>query len=193
MSPPAWRFLANSCPVCTAPLCRYDLPIIFQRMHPSLRSPAAWLLLALSLPASLQAAGLEIVRIFPGWHSAESFHRITEYFGGKENTGGVTVLRSQSAELAGYYWFLRLKNPAARVAGARFELQVITPAAPEPKTFTFAADIPAGSSLFQLGLTGSDWPEAKARPAAWYLRLLAADGTTLLARESFLWELPGKP
>jgi hypothetical protein len=162
-------------------------------MHQSFRSPAAWLLLALSLPAPLQAAGLEIVRIFPGWHSAESFHRVTEYFGGKGNTGGVTVLRSQSGELAGYYWFLRLKNPAAPVAGARFELQVITPAAPEPKTFTFAADIPTGSSVFQLGLTGGDWLGAKSRPAAWHLRLLAADGTTLLARESFLWELPGTP
>jgi hypothetical protein len=162
-------------------------------MHPSLRRPAAWLLLALSLPASLQAAGLEIVRIFPGWHSSESFHRVTEYFGGKENTGGVIMLRSQSAELAGYYWFLRLKNPAAPVAGARFELQVITPVAPEPKTFTFAADIPAGSSLFQLGLTGGDWPGAKARPAAWHLRLLAADGTLLLSRESFLWKLPERP
>jgi hypothetical protein len=162
-------------------------------MQPSLRSAAAWLLLALFLPASLQAAGLEIVRIVPAWHSAESFHRLSEYFFGKKNTGGVTVLRSQSGELAGYYWFLRLKNPAAPVAAAKFELQVITPAAPEPKTFTFAADIPAGSSLFQLGLTGGDWPGAKARPAAWHLRLLAADGTTLLARESFLWELPGKP
>lgn len=161
-------------------------------MHPSLRSPATWLLLALSLPACLQAAGLEIVRVFPGWHSAESFHRVTEYFGGKENTGGATVLRTQSAEPAGYYWLLRLKNPDAPVTGAKFELQVITPVAPEPKTFTFAADIPAGSSLFQLGLTGGDWPGAKARPAAWHLRLLAADGTTLLARQSFLWEMPGK-
>jgi hypothetical protein len=85
-----------------------------------------------------------------------------------------------------------LKNPHAPVSGARFELQVISPAAPEPKIFTFAADIPSGSSLCQLGLTGSDWPGARARPDAWHLRLLAADGTTLLARESYLWEMPVK-
>jgi len=78
------------------------------------------------------------------------------------------------------------------VAGARFELQVITPAAPEPKTFTFAADIPAGSSLSSSALTGSDWPEAKTRPAAWHLRLRAADGTALLARESFPLGAAGK-
>lgn len=162
-------------------------------MHLSSRSLAAWLLLGLTLPTIIRADGLEIVRIMQGWRSADSFHRITEFFGGKSSTGGITELRSQSTEPAGYYWFLRLKNAGAPVVGARFELQVITPAAPEPKTFAFAADIPAGSSLFQLGLTGSDWPGAKARPVAWNLRLLAADGTTLLARQSFLWALPEKP
>jgi hypothetical protein len=161
-------------------------------MHRSFRSSAAWFLLALSLPVSLRAGGLEIVRILPGWHSEESFHRVSEFFGGKENTGGVTVLRSRPAELAGYYWLLRLKNADAPVPGAKFELQVISPAAPEPKTFVYPADIPAGSSLFQLGLTGGDWPGPKVNPAAWHLRLLAADGTTLLTRQSFLWELPEK-
>ena len=162
-------------------------------MHLSLRSPAVWLLAALTLPLSARAGSMEIVRIFPAWHSADSFHRVTEFFGGKENTGGVTVLRSQPTALAGYYWFLRLKNTGGSVTPARFELEVITPAAPEPKTFAFPADIPAGSSTFQLGLPGGDWPGAKARPDAWRLRLLAADGTLLLTKESFLWEMPEKP
>lgn len=162
-------------------------------MHLSSRRLAAWLLLGLALPAIIRADGLEIVRIMPGYRSAESFHGISEYFGGKGSSGGTTVLRSQPAELAGYYWLLRLKNGGPAVAGAKFELQVISPAAPEPKTFTFAADIPAGRSLLELSLTGCDWPGAKARPVAWNLRLLAADGTTLLARQSFLWEQPQKP
>lgn len=151
------------------------------------------LLLPFLLPASVQAAGLEIVRVFTGWRDAAAFQRVTEYLGGKENTGGITVLRSQPGEHAGFYWLLRLKNGGAPLASAKFELQVISPATPEPKTFTFSADIPAGSSLYQLGLTGTDWPGAKARPAAWCLRLLATDGKTLIAKESFLWELPGKP
>jgi hypothetical protein len=148
------------------------------------------LLFTLLPPASVSATDLEIVRVLPGWRSAESFHRLSEYFGGKENDGGIKVLRSQPAEHAGFYWLIRLKNPHALVSGARFELRVISPAAPEPKTFTFTTDIPSGSSLCQLGLTGSDWPGAKAQPDAWHLRLLAADGTTLLARESYLWEMP---
>lgn len=161
-------------------------------MHPSLRLPAASLLIALLTAVSISAADLKIVRVFTGWRSAESFHRLSEYLGGRESDGGIKVLRSQPAEQAGYYWLVRLKNPHAPVSGARFELQVISPTAPEPKTFIFAADVPSGGSVFQLGLTGSDWPGAKAQPDAWHLRLLAADGTTLLARESYLWELPAK-
>ena len=150
------------------------------------------LLLLLSLPASVRAAGPEIVRVFTGWRDAASFQRVSEYLDGKENTGGLIVLRSQPGARAGFYWLVRLKNDGAPLAGAKFELQVVTPTSPEAKTFTFPADVPAGSPLYQLGLTGADWPGAKARPAAWQLRLLAADGKTLIAKESFLWELPGK-
>jgi hypothetical protein len=158
-----------------------------------LRLSSFGLLLLLFLPASVRAAGPEIVRVFTGWRDAASFQRVTEYLDGKENTGGIIVLRTQPGARAGFYWLVRLKNDDAPLAGAKFELQVVTPTSPEAKTFTFPADVPVGSPLYQLGLTGADWPDAKARPAAWQLRLLAADGKTLIAKESFLWELPGKP
>lgn len=157
-----------------------------------LRSRLSPLCLLLALPASAHAASLEIARVFTGWRDAASFQRLTEYLDGRESTGGITMLRSRPGERAGYYWLVRLKNGGASLPGAKFELQVITPAAPEPKTFTFSADIPAGSPLYQLGLTGADWPGPKARPVAWHLQVLAADGTTLIAKESFLWEMPGK-
>jgi hypothetical protein len=168
------------------------LPVILQYMGRPLRLSSLGLLLFFSLPASVRAAGPEIVRVFTGWRDAASFQRVTEYLDGRENTGGIIVLRSQPGARAGFYWLVRIKNDAP-LAGARFELQVVTPTSPEAKTFTFPVDVPVGSPLYQLGLTGADWPEAKARPAAWQLRLLAADGKTLIAKESFLWELPGKP
>ena len=161
-------------------------------MQPPAGLSSLCLLLALALPSSGHAASLEIERVFTGWRDAASFQRVTEYLDGKENTGGITVLRSRPGERAGYYWLVRLKNGGAALPGAKFELQVITPAAPEAKTFRFSADIPAGSPLYQLGLTGADWPGLKARPVAWHLRVFAADGTTLIAKESFLWEMPGK-
>ena len=150
------------------------------------------LLLAPALTVPGRAASLEIVRVFTGWRDAASFQRVTEYLHGRENTGGINVLRSRPDERAGYYWQVRLKNGGAALPGVKFELQVITPAAPEAKTFTFSADIPAGSRLYQLGVTGADWPGPKARPVAWHLQVFAADGTTLIAKESFLWEMPGK-
>jgi hypothetical protein len=161
-------------------------------MHRSFRVLATLLVLALLPVAYVSAADLEIMRVFTGWRSAESFSRLSEYFGGKENSGGIIVLRTQPAERAGYYWLVRLTNKSAGWPGCRFELQVISPIAPEPKTFTFNADIPPGGSVFRLGLTGMDWPGAKGRPVAWQLRLLGSDGATLLARESFLWERPEK-
>jgi hypothetical protein len=161
-------------------------------MNRSSRFLVTLLVLALLPVAFASAADLEIVRVFTDWRSAESFSRLSEYFGGKENSGGIIVLRTQPAERAGYYWLVRLTNKSAGRPGGRFELQVISPIAPEPKTFTFSADIPPGGSVFRLGLTGTDWPGAKSRPVAWQLRLLASDGTTLLAKESFLWERPGK-
>ena len=161
-------------------------------MPRSFRSLAPLLLLVLLPAAPVSAADLEIVRVFTGWHTAESFHRLGEYFGAKEKNEGITVFRTQAGEHSGYYWLVRLKNKSSRMSGNRFELQVISPSAPEAKTYTFPADIPPGSSVFQLGLTGTDWPGAKSRPVAWQLRLLAADGTSLLAKESFLWELPAK-
>jgi hypothetical protein len=146
-------------------------------------------LLLLTLPP---AAGLEVVRVVTNWRDAASFQRISEFLHGRENTGGMVILRSQPGERAGLYWLVRLKNRGIPIAGARFELQVITPAAPEPKTFTFPAAVPTGSPVYELGLTGADWPDAKVRPAAWRLRLLAADGRTLIGEKSFLWELPEK-
>jgi hypothetical protein len=161
-------------------------------MPTSFRLPTFLFLLSLLTAVSTSAADLKIVRVFTGWRSAASFRSIREYFGGKENDGDARVLRSQPGQRAGYYWLVRLKGRHPPIVGAKFELQVISPVSPETKTFIFPAGIPSGSCLFRIGLTGSDWPGVRAQPDAWRLSLLAADGKTLLARESYLWEMPAK-
>jgi hypothetical protein len=140
----------------------------------------------------VRAADLEILRIWPGWRDAESFDRISEYFGRGENTGRQLVLRTQSDARGGYYFLVRLKSAAA-IATAKFELSVIRPDTPEPKTYTFTAAVPAKETVFQLGLTGTDWPAGqKANPVAWKLALLGTDGRVLVEHTSFLWEMPAK-
>jgi len=144
---------------------------------------------ALPLPASAPAGGVRLVRVWPEWHAAESFARLSEYFGGGENTGGRTVLRSQPKERAGYYFLVRTETAAA-VVGARIELQVLLPGATEPKSFSFTADLAAGTHVTLAGLTGADWPSEKTTPAAWHLAVLAADGKVLAEEKSFLWAVP---
>lgn len=140
--------------------------------------------------AHARAGGVTFVRVWPGYRAAESFDRISEYFTGRENTGGRTVLRSQPDQRAGFYFLVRLKNAGAVVAGAAFELNVISPASATPRRFTFKASLPAGEHVFDCGLTGADWPNAKAHPVAWKLVLRASDGAVLAETQSFLWSKP---
>lgn len=138
------------------------------------------------------AADVEFLRIWPGWRDADSFDRISEYFGRGEHTGRDVTLRTQNQPREGYYFLARLKSTVA-LTGARFELSVIRPDHPEPRTHSFPVSIPARETVFQLGLTGSDWPMgAKANPVAWRLTLLGADGRVLAEHKSFLWEKPAK-
>jgi hypothetical protein len=148
------------------------------------------LLLLLGL-GSARAAELTIVRIFTGWREASSFKRISEYFDGKENTGRDAVLRTHPAQRSGYYFLVRVTNPAApRPVTAR--LQVITANGAQPRVFEFSPALGSGDTVFHLGLTGPDWADAKANPVAWKLDLTAADGQVLATEKSYLWEKPAK-
>ena len=147
------------------------------------------LLFLLALTPTLHAADLKLVRVWPGYRTADSFSRISEYFSGKENTGDQAIVRSQGANRAGFYFLVRTETAAA-VAGARVEVQVLLPGVEKPRTFTFPADVPAGSHVTLAGLTGPDWPGEKTQPVAWHLAVLAPDGTVLASEQSFLWSLP---
>lgn len=140
-----------------------------------------------SLSCALSASEVSFVRIWPAWREAESFVRISEYFGGGENTGRQTVLRTQAGQRSGYYFLVRTGNSGGALPGAKFELKLIKPDSPVTRTYTFPATVPAGGHVFNLGLTGSDWPGKDIHPVAWQLRLIAADGRELGAGQSFLW------
>ena len=150
-------------------------------------------LLSLALAAaSAPASEVTIVRAFSGWREAASFKRISEYFDGHENTNGETVIRTHPGQRAGYYFLVRAANPGAPL-GVKIKLEVITPSGAVPKNFMFSADLKSGDTVLDLGLTGEDWPDAKANPVAWKLDLLAADGRILATEKSYLWEKPATP
>jgi hypothetical protein len=146
----------------------------------------------LAATCGLCAADVEFLRVWPGWREAAAFDRISEYFGGKENTTRNVVLRTQPEPRDGYYFLVRVKT-ASVVEGAKFELHVIRPDAPEPKVFQFPVTVPAKETVYQLGLTGIDWPAGdKANPVAWKIALVGSDGRVLAEHKSFLWDKPGK-
>lgn len=139
-----------------------------------------------AMPLASHAADVEFVRIWPAWRTTESFDRISEYFDGQENTGSHTVLRSQPDTRAGYYFLVRTRT-TLNAADAKFVLQIIKPDAPQAKTYTFPVGLIGREVVFNLGLTGIDWPDRKAHPVAWRLALLNGKGEELASRESFLW------
>jgi len=149
-----------------------------------------------SATAAIENNSLKFVRIWPSWRSADSFLRISEYFGGGENRSSQTILRSQPAERSGFYFLTRIKNAEAALPDAHFELQIIRPDSPHAVTYRFPSTIETGSHVYLLGLTGSDWPDFNDKPAedvhpvSWRLRILDSQARELLHSESFLWAQP---
>ena len=147
------------------------------------------LLAFLLLLPPLGAADVELVRVWPGYRTADSFVGIREYFGRPEAASGRTILRSQPADRSGYYWLLRTRSTEV-IPGAVVELSIIRPGRTEAETHRFPAPLPAGSQPVLVGLTGADWPDPEQAPLAWRIRILDADGTPLAEERSFLWSLP---
>jgi hypothetical protein len=136
------------------------------------------------------AGDVSFVRVWPGWRDEDPFMRISEYFTGHVNMGGRIILRTQPQARAGFYFLVRVRTDRRLITGAHFAVSVIIPASPEPETFDFPTDIPAGGKVYQLGLTGIDWPGKKTYPVAWKLDLIGSDGALLATQQSFLWSKP---
>ncbi len=147
-------------------------------------------LLLLSAPLLLSGA-TTIVRVWPSYREAESFRRISEYVGGTENSGREIVLRTQPEAHAGYYLLTRIQADDA-AAGAALLVEVVLPGDPTIRTFSFPGGLRAGEHVYQIGITGTDWPSAKTRAAAWRVSARAASGETLAELTSFLWSAPAE-
>jgi len=144
--------------------------------------------MAVALPAS----DLTIVRVFTGWRDAASFKRIAEYFDGREHTHGQIVLRTQPGRREGYYFLVRTANPGAP-RPVKITLEVMAPGESKTRSYAFDTDLGSNETVLNLGLTGADWPDAKANPVAWKLTVLSADNQPLATEKSYLWEKPGTP
>ena len=116
---------------------------------PRMRLPFIVVGLLLAAFAPLHAAEVELARVWPGWRDAESFERVSEFFTGKENAGKQVILRSRPETRGGYYFLVRAINPGGEIAGTKFVLQIITPAQPLAKTFTFSSHLAPGTTAYR--------------------------------------------
>lgn len=151
-----------------------------------MKPKALFLALSLLSAGNAFAAAPQIVRAWGDWFPASDFERLGEFFGGKETHPGRCVLRSQETQREGWYLVLRLKETLDLTEKAAWRLELLLPNERSPRVHTYP--ITESSKVYQLGLTGNDWPEAKAKPVAWRVSLVNADGTVKAAYKSFLWE-----
>ncbi|HEY4301733.1 MAG TPA: hypothetical protein VGM73_12730 [Candidatus Didemnitutus sp.] len=132
---------------------------------------------------------VQIEHAYAGWREAVSFKRISEYFTGRENTGGEIILRTHPTERGGYYFLVRVDNTGAPVP-VKMNVRIISPDSGVARSFTFSPTLPVGRSLFDLGLTGPDWPGKNTHAVAWRLDIVDNAGNVLASEKSYLWEKP---
>jgi hypothetical protein len=142
--------------------------------------------------------------ILTRWQPERDFKRISEYFTGREDTGGDAIVRSDAANRSGMYF--RIGFPLGKTFPAGSVLLVEYIRGDSPGTHTHSFELPPLTrwpfAELCIGLTGKDWPgkpdklneqDENLRLVAWRLTLKDAGGTVLFRRHSFLWELPPPP
>lgn len=166
-------------------------PVALRRRALSLWGAFVLLLALGPVPAvAAPTESVSIVRIWPGYRTAESFKTVGELFDGGEREGGRIVRRTQPAAREGFYFLTRLKL-AQPLPGSEVRLEWVLPASANVVTHRFALDLPSGEPVLHLGITGADWPGGVSRPVAWRLSVRDAGTGRLLAQsQSSLWTAP---
>jgi hypothetical protein len=132
-----------------------------------------------------------IEEIKPRYMETEQFKRISEYMSGKEYLGDRIILRSTPEQRAGYYFTLIIEEDVRQLPkGTVIIGEFYTPKSVEVQTheFTMPNTRTSTNEIF-VGLTGEDWPEKSAVPAAWRFTIKDPNGMVLGEKQSYLWSL----
>lgn len=116
---------------------------------------------------------------------------MSEYLTGKENLGNRVIIRTDRSERAGYYFVLILDEQVRDLpAGTYIEGEFYTPKSLDKQAHTFKlpSKLPKTKEVF-IGLTGEDWTDKNAVPAAWRFTIRNSNGDVLATEKSYLWSL----
>ena len=134
---------------------------------------------------------LKIVAVTPRYMETEQFKRIAEYMTGKENPGRRVIMRTNPRQRNGYYFVLTLnRNVRTLPADVYVQGEFYTSKSLDMQThrFEFPSILPNTREIF-IGLTGNDWPQKDAIPAAWRFTIKNSRGEILAQEQSYLWSL----
>ena len=151
----------------------------------------SYLCIACSTTKELENSPLEIVEIIPRYIETEHFKRISEYMTGKENPGRRVIVRTNAKQRDGYYFVLILDRNIRKLPPDAYVLgEFYTPQSLDLQThrFDFPSILPSTREIF-IGLTGEDWPQKEAVPAAWRFTIKNSKEEILAQKQSYLWKL----
>lgn len=122
---------------------------------------------------------------------ATDFLRISEYFTGKENTGGDTILRVDDLWRAGLYLVVKLSQPACELSeDAELIFKYVLSDCKEEKNKVFELKSKRGRSHWVfVGMTGVDYHGCNQTFLAWSLEIYS--NGECVSQESYLWDMYG--
>ncbi|MDR2863267.1 MAG: hypothetical protein LBV54_05275 [Puniceicoccales bacterium] len=149
-------------------------------------------------PETPERALIPVSYVYVRWQGATDFKRISEYFTGREDTGGNLIVRTDPAIRAGLYFRVGMPFGFQLPEHAKAVLEYVCDDAHAVSKHTF--DLPAmpGGPFAEilLGVTGKNWPDRKRKLVAWRITLTGENDTVIACRQSFLWSMrepDGKP
>ena len=134
---------------------------------------------------------IDIVGVTLRYMETEQFKRVSEYMTGKENLGKRVIMRTNPRQREGYYFVLTLDRDVRKLPPDAYILgEFYTSKSLDMQThrFEFPSILPGTREIF-VGLTGDDWPEKDAVPAAWRFTIKNSQETVLAQEQSYLWSL----
>ncbi|MDR1497077.1 MAG: hypothetical protein LBS59_01495 [Puniceicoccales bacterium] len=144
------------------------------------------------VPATTPAAPqFDVGYIYTRWQEARDFKRISEYFTGREATGGNIVARSDATNRSGMYFRVGLPTDMHIPAHSVVTIDYVCSDSPQPRSHTF--ELPERTVFLftelRLGLTGREWRDKETSLVAWCFTLRDNAGVVLARKQSFLWEM----
>ena len=141
--------------------------------------------------SSLFLSGEGKVRLLHhSFHQHYDFVRVSEYFTGKENTGGRYIARTKPEDRSGMYFWIAtdIAKESINASDHKLVLKILDSASIDSKDFEFPISTKAlKKGKFMVGITGNDWSSNNKSIIAWRIEIFAPKESLIASTQSYLW------